>query len=62
MDFMPRYPEGREQLAKWIGEGKIKRRYHVVNGIEKCPEALKMLFEGVNTGKLWVISIIDRSK
>ena len=41
-------------MARWIGEGKLKRKFHVVEGLEKCPEHLGLLYSGGNTGKLWV--------
>jgi hypothetical protein len=41
-------------MAKWIGEGKIKRKYHMEEGLERCPEYLNLLFNGGNTGKLIV--------
>ena len=37
-----------------IQEGSLKRQFHVVEGIEKCPEALPLLFSGGNIGKLCV--------
>jgi NADPH-dependent curcumin reductase CurA len=41
-------------MARWISEGKIKRKFHIVEGLEKCPEHLNILYTGGNTGKLWV--------
>lgn len=40
-----------------IQEGSLKRQFHVVEGIEKCPEALSLLFSGGNTGKLYVFAL-----
>jgi NADPH-dependent curcumin reductase CurA len=51
-DFAPRYPEGVARLARWLQEGAIRSREHVVEGFEHFPEALLMLFEGKNLGKL----------
>jgi NADPH-dependent curcumin reductase CurA len=34
--------------------GKLKDRQTVVEGLEKTPEAINMLFTGGNTGKLIV--------
>lgn len=53
-DYAKQYRESAQQLAKWIGEGKIKRRETKVEGLEKCPEALAGLFEGFNIGKTYV--------
>jgi NADPH-dependent curcumin reductase CurA len=52
-DYQDRYPEARAELAGWLREGKIVSREHVVHGgVAGFPEALLMLFDGVNTGKL----------
>jgi NADPH-dependent curcumin reductase CurA len=51
-DFAPRYPEGVAALARWLADGSIKSREHVVDGFENFPAALLMLFEGKNFGKL----------
>jgi NADPH-dependent curcumin reductase CurA len=50
--FAERYPEAVMKLAGWYREGKLKAREHVVDGIEKFPEALQGLFRGENFGKL----------
>ena len=51
-DYAPRYAEGVAAIAKWMQAGTFKSREDVVEGIEKFPEALLMLFEGKNFGKL----------
>ena len=52
-DYQDRYPEAMAELAGWLREGKIVSREHVVHGgVAGFPEALLMLFDGVNTGKL----------
>jgi NADPH-dependent curcumin reductase CurA len=53
-DYLPRYAEASAKLAQWAGEGKIKHRDTVLEGLEKAPEAVNMLFEGGNVGKLMV--------
>lgn len=53
-DYAKRYGEAAKDLAKWIGEGKIQRRETIVEGVERCPEALKGLFRGDNYGKMAV--------
>ncbi|CAK3902704.1 NADP-dependent oxidoreductase [Lecanosticta acicola] len=54
-DYADRYAAARRDLAKWLGEGKIKRQETILKGgIEKMPEALRSLYQGVNTGKLMV--------
>ncbi|KAF8294132.1 alcohol dehydrogenase [Clavulina sp. PMI_390] len=53
-DYVKEYPKAEADISKWIKEGKIKRKFHVEEGLEKCPEYLQMLFNGGNTGKLLV--------
>ena len=51
-DYWDRASEAFQQMGKWMMEGKLKFRLDVVDGLEKAPEALNMLFEGKNKGKL----------
>ena len=53
-DYTDRFPEALRDLSKWIGEGRIVRKFHIVEGLEKAPDALPLLFTGGNTGKLFV--------
>jgi NADPH-dependent curcumin reductase CurA len=54
IDFLPHSQEATAQLATWAMEGKIKHHDTIVEGLEKAPEALNMLFDGDNYGKLMV--------
>jgi NADPH-dependent curcumin reductase CurA len=52
-DYAERYGEAGRELARWIAEGRIKVKEHVVRGsIDEFPETLQMLFRGENVGKL----------
>ncbi len=51
-DFLDRKVEGMIELMNWYNEGKLKYREHIVEGLEKAPAALNMLFDGSNKGKL----------
>ena len=51
-DYADRYHLAVAALGKWLQEGKIKSREDVVHGLENFPQALSMLFEGKNFGKL----------
>jgi len=53
-DYKDRYPEAVRDLSKWISEGRIERKFHIIEGLEKAPEALPLLYTGGNTGKLVV--------
>ncbi len=51
-DYAKRYGEAALQMGQWMAQGKLKSREHIVEGIEKFPQTLNMLFSGENTGKL----------
>jgi NADPH-dependent curcumin reductase CurA len=53
-DFAARTAEATQKLLQWIAEGKIKHKETIVDGLDKAPEALNMLFEGSNVGKLLI--------
>ncbi|NHZ95287.1 NADP-dependent oxidoreductase [Massilia sp. CCM 8734] len=57
-DYADRYHLGVAAMAKWMQEGTFKSREDVVDGLENFPEALLMLFEGKNFGKL-VLKVAD---
>lgn len=54
LDYASRFQEAAMELGKWKMMGKLKDRQTVVEGIEKAPDAINMLFTGGNTGKLIV--------
>ena len=54
LDYVPRFMEAATQLGQWKMFGKIKDRETIVEGLEKTPDAINMLFTGANTGKLIV--------
>jgi NADPH-dependent curcumin reductase CurA len=54
IDYFDRFPEAAAVMAGWMAEGRLKSREHIVQGLENAPDALRMLFEGGNTGKLLV--------
>lgn len=51
-DYADRYHLAIAALGKWLKEGKIVSKEDVVQGLETFPQALNMLFEGKNFGKL----------
>lgn len=53
-DYVKQYPTAIEEISKWIADGTLKRKFHIVEGLTKAPEALPLLFTGGNTGKLYV--------
>lgn len=51
-DYFPRATEALVDLSKWLTEGKIVYKEHVVEGLDHFANTLQMLFTGANTGKL----------
>jgi len=54
IDFASRFMEAATQLGQWKMFGKLKDRETIVEGLEKAPDAINMLFTGGNIGKLIV--------
>lgn len=54
LDYAARFTEAATELGKWKMMGKLKDRQTIVEGLEKAPEAINMLFTGGNIGKLLV--------
>jgi len=54
LDYAARFMEAATQLGQWKMFGKLKDRETIVEGLEKAPDAINMLFSGGNTGKLIV--------
>ena len=52
--YHDRYHEARSWLAAQLKAGRLQQRLHVVDGLERAPKSLGMLFRGENTGKLVV--------
>jgi NADPH-dependent curcumin reductase CurA len=54
-DYEKEYAPARKELAQWLAEGKIKRKETIVKGgLKEAEEALRGLYQGLNTGKLLV--------
>ena len=54
IDYASRFMEAATQLGQWKVFGKLKDRETIVEGLEKAPDAINMLFTGGNIGKLIV--------
>lgn len=54
LDHLARFGEAVLQLGAWVREGRLRSRVHMVEGLERAPQAINMLFSGENTGKLLV--------
>ena len=53
-DYLHRVPEAVQDLAKWMDEGQLTTREHVLEGIDCFPKAVQMIFAGENRGKLLI--------
>jgi hypothetical protein len=51
-DFAAEYSRAIRDMSRWIDEGRLQAREHIVEGLETFPETLLMLFDGRNQGKL----------
>jgi NADPH-dependent curcumin reductase CurA len=60
-DYVEQFPAATEELLSWLRNGNIKRKFHVVEGLENAPAALPMLYTGGNTGKLCVEADLNQS-
>jgi NADPH-dependent curcumin reductase CurA len=54
LDYAPRFMEAVMQLGQWMMQGKLRHVDTIVDGLDAAPEALNMLFDGGNRGKLIV--------
>ncbi len=52
LDHWDGYAGASDQLARWLVDGTIVHRFHVLDGLERAPEALLRLFAGDHLGKL----------
>lgn len=50
-DYRNEYGKALAELGRWVQEGMLCHREHVVDGIENFPAALTSLFDGTNQGK-----------
>ncbi|KAJ7127006.1 alcohol dehydrogenase [Mycena epipterygia] len=61
LDYTAEFPAAIEEMARGLVDGSIKRKFHIVEGLEQAPVALPMLFSGGNTGKL-VVKVSDEPR
>ncbi|KJY95864.1 NADP-dependent oxidoreductase [Pseudoalteromonas ruthenica] len=53
-DYAHRYEEFATDMQKWVQEGKIKYKEHLIEGLENAPEGLNDVLAGRNFGKMVV--------
>ena len=61
-DYFKRYMEAYLDLTKWMKEGKIQYKNHIIPDIENAGLAIKKLFSGENEGKLIIQVSEDSTK
>jgi NADPH-dependent curcumin reductase CurA len=49
--FMNQWPQGIQQMATWIKEGKLKYKEDILDGLENTPKAFMRMLKGENLGK-----------
>lgn len=54
VDHMPHAGEALAELTRWVTQGQLRWKDHVVPGIENALDAMQLLFNGRNDGKLMV--------
>jgi NADPH-dependent curcumin reductase CurA len=53
-DHYARMPAFQKDMSGWLGEGRVKYREQIIDGLENAPRALMGLLQGENFGKLVV--------
>jgi NADPH-dependent curcumin reductase CurA len=54
IDCAALWPRAARELAGWVLDGSIRAEETIIDGLTNAPEALNMLFDGANQGKLLV--------
>ena len=54
VDWFDQYPEALREVAALHAKGQLKWRYHDVDGLEHAVDAVRLLFQGRNHGKMLV--------
>jgi NADPH-dependent curcumin reductase CurA len=54
LDYVDRFPQAQAEIAGWLATGQIKSAEHIVEGLDRAPDALNLLFTGGNIGKVIV--------
>ena len=53
-DYAERFAEARAELRRWVGDGTLRYREHVEEGLEAAPRLFAGLFHGTNFGRALV--------
>ena len=55
MDYAKEHPVATKVITEWIGKGLLKRKFHIINGLDVAPSALPLLYSDGNGGGLYVV-------
>ena len=59
-DFKNQFESAIQHLSRWVQEKKIIHKEHIIQGLENAPNALRMVMQGENFGKMIVRLIHDQ--
>ena len=51
LDHLDKFSEAMRDIARWVGEDKLRHREDVIDGIRQAPEGLMRVLSGRNLGK-----------
>lgn len=51
-DYAPRFAEALAALRGWVADGRLRYREQILDGLERAPGSIAMLYRGENDGKL----------
>jgi NADPH-dependent curcumin reductase CurA len=60
-DYWDRFDDVIGELSGWMESGELHFREHLVDGLDRAPEALNMLFTGENLGKV-IVAISEEAR
>lgn len=53
-DFRHNFTVALKTLSRWLANGKLKYKEHILTSLEQAPEGLSMLLQGLNDGKMLI--------
>jgi len=62
LDHVARMPDFLRDVGAWLGDGRLKYRETIVDGLDNAPQAFLGLFHGENIGKLLVQVTADPTR
>ncbi|WP_019672455.1 NADP-dependent oxidoreductase [Psychrobacter lutiphocae] len=60
-EYSDHFPEFLQTMGKWVSEGKVKTKEHIVDGLGNAPQGFIDMLEGGNFGKT-VVKVADIQK